>query len=182
MQHYRWTLTHAELEAWCIIYRFLDQFGTNPVHGSSGRAASKRNLDKTSWPCSLFHFAFWGLCHFYFISERGERWKTAARTTKSSGMFGFLLKWGDGDVISVVFFFCFFLTELWSEGARGVFLFFQLWSRLWGRVVNLLLCQGAYLRRLLSHHTFVALWAWVRGRALRTSQWDAALTGFLTPA
>lgn len=60
--------------------------------------------------------------------------------------------------------------------------FFQLWSRLWGPAVNPLLCQGAYLRRLLSHHTFVALWARVRGRALRTSQRDATLTDFLTPA
>lgn len=75
-------------------------------------------------------------------------------------------KQGDGDVISVHY-------QNWD--LRGCSF---LWWRLWGPGVNPWLCQGACLRRLLSHHTFVALWAGEKGHALRTSLPDATLTAF----
>lgn len=69
------------------------------------------------------------------------------------------------------------LSELRSEGAGGG-LGVASSGRLWGPGVNPWLCQGPFLRRLLSHHTFVALRARPKGLALCTSHWDAMLIAF----
>lgn len=58
----------------------------------------------------------------------------------------FLPNRGEDDVTGMLYL---------SWDLRGGYSF--LWQRLWGPGVNPRLCRGVCLRRLLSHHTFVAL-------------------------